>query len=96
MFYFSSICFYIVVRYIFGNIKLSEKTSRAICSVGRLTFGIYLISDCFIALFAPLYNDISTGIPTMAAMLLYQLAVFVCSAVAAALLRAIPVIKNFI
>lgn len=91
-----AICFYIVVRYIFDNINLSEKSKKIICYTGGLTFGIYLISDCFVALLAPLYNVVLADIPVMVAMIIYEIAVFACSALVTAIIRLIPAVKSFI
>lgn len=92
----SAICFYIIVKYVFENIKVSQSVSKLITYAGGLTFGIYLVSDCFIELLAPLYNGVLSALPVMVAMIIYEVAVFICSAFVVAVARLMPPVKKFI
>jgi len=92
----SAICAYIIVKYIFEKIEIGSKASDFICFAGGLTFGIYLMGDFFKSAVEPVYNSLAGLMPDMLAMVIYEIAIFVLTAAAVAVIKLIPIVKKFI
>lgn len=85
---------YIMVKYLFTHASVSARVENTVCAVGRLTFGMYLLGDMAIELTRPMFGYLDGFLPSMAAVLLWELAVFVLCVLCSALLHRIPVIKR--
>ena len=93
---FTAVCLYVVVKYILGQAKIGVKATKVMCYIGSLTFGIYLMGDFFKVVFAPLYTALSGYLPAMAAVVIYEIAIFAAAAVVTAVLKFIPIVKKLI
>ncbi len=74
---------------------LGERTARVLMELGSCAFGVYLLQDLAVAetkerLFAPLYSVM----PSMAAVLIWEAAVFAFTLAAAWMLRRVPLLKK--
>lgn len=87
-------CLYLCVKYLFTQHPLGIRLERAVCGLGRLTFGIYLLGDLAIDLSAPVYEALCRVMHVLPAMLLWELLIFACCALATAALRLVPVLRR--
>lgn len=79
------------------GISFRPKTAAWIAALGNLTFGIYLLADFYLYLLHPIYDTlILREYPIMLAVLLYELSIFVASAVTAWLLKKLPVLRKIL
>lgn len=92
----SSAAVYICIKYIFASHTPSAKLSKAICSLGALSFGIYLLGDMVISLTTPLYSVLCAHIPNMIAMVLWEVYIFAVCALVTFFLRLIPFIRKWL
>lgn len=92
----SAACFYLMARYVFSRVPFPTWLLKGVNWLGGLTFGIYLLGDLGIALLGGVYLQLSQQLPTMAAMILWELAIFaVCTAIAA-VLKLIPGLRKLL
>lgn len=93
-----SACVYIIGKYLCANMQFfqSYKIQQKIQDLSQLTFGIYLISEFVLQKLKWFYTTVSTIIPRIPAMLLYELLIFICSAAIIYLLRKIPVFRKYV
>ncbi len=92
----SAACFYICVKYIFTKHTPRPALERGLCRLGALTFGIYLLADLVIDRSGFLYPMLGEYMPSLAAMVLWELVIFAVCALIAAALRRIPVLRKWI
>ncbi|MDO4747803.1 MAG: acyltransferase [Eubacteriales bacterium] len=92
----SAACFYIIFKYLSTVIKTKERTSKVLCYLGSLTFGIYLVSDLIISLTRPMYNDLQLDTPIVLATILWEIIIFILCGFIAAILKSIPFVKKYI
>lgn len=92
----SSFCFFMMIKYIFSNRKAHPALEKAICSLGKLTFGIYLTADFVIYQTGFIYANLKSSMPLFPAMFLWELCIFFISAGITLLLRAIPFLRKWI
>lgn len=92
----SAVCIYIAVKYVFSNTHISEKTAKIIKYIGSLTLGIYLVADYFGTLYEPICVNMMQSGNNMAAVIIYEILIFVSAAVLTAVLKCIPIIKKLI
>ena len=92
----SAVCFYIVIKYIFANTNLFAKQAKAVCFVGGLTFGVYLMADLAMMTLSPVYKTMAQSMPVMVAMIIFQVAIFVGAALLTAILKCIPLVKKLL
>lgn len=92
----SAACFYLMVRYVFACVHFPAWVLKGVNWLGGLTFGIYLLGDLGIALLGGVYLRLSWQLPVMAAMLLWELAIFMACTVIAAVLKLIPGLRKLL
>lgn len=92
----SSMSVFYIVRYIFDKKRREEGESPALALMGRCTFGVFLLSDLFIALFEPVYVSLRGAITELPAMLLYEVLVFAAGFAVTFVLTRIPLVKKLI
>lgn len=79
------------------GISFGPKASAWICSLGSLTFGIYLLADLFLYLLQPIYDAlILGGYPILFDVVIYELAVFFAGAACTWLLKKLPVLRKIL
>lgn len=89
-------CVYVCVRYLFAAHPVPERSRRAVCALGGLTFGIYLFGDMAINFTEPAYNWLSQRLPALCAMALWELLIFTLAALVTAALRCVPWVRKWI
>lgn len=92
----ATVCFYIVVKYLFSQWHIGERAAKAINTLGSLTFGIYLLSDLAISLTRPLHQRLCQWLPVVPAILLWELLIFAACAVITAGLRRLPGLRKWL
>ncbi len=92
----SAACFYICVKYILTKHPPRPALERGIGRLGVLTFGIYLLSDMMITQSGSLYPMLVKYMHPLAAMVLWELFIFVTCALITAGLRLIPILRKLI
>lgn len=80
-----------------ATIQLQGSARRIVTSIGSLTFGVYLLSDMMIDELEFVYFWLMEHqMPQMAAMLIYEVCVFVSCAVITYILKKIPVLRKLL
>lgn len=92
----SAACLFLCARYWFTRHPPRPRLERAVCGLGRLTLGIYLLGDLIIDLSGGVYTALCGVMHVLPAMLLWELFVFACCALAAAALRLLPPLRNLL
>lgn len=85
-----------IAKYVSGKNRREEGESRALALLGRCTFGIFLLSNLFIALFEPIYVAMASAITPLPAMLIYEVLVFAAGFAVSFVLTRIPLINKLI
>lgn len=88
----SSIC----VFTLFSRLNVSGHAARIIAHLGRLSFGVYLLSDLALSRLMPVFDALMNVMHPLAAVTLYQLLTFAVSLAAAQLLTKIPLIGKLV
>ena len=85
----SAACFYMISKYIFSRVQLNTRVEKAICSIGGLTFGIYLLGDWMIQINPSVWIDsfLCRHMPAMPAMVLWEMFIFTACAVLVAFFK---------
>ena len=86
----------VCVFYMASFLKCKEKLGKTISYIGSCTFGIYLISDLVMKVLKPQYLALSSHIHPLPAVVIYQLCIFAIGFACTAILKKIPVIKNYL
>lgn len=86
-----SICLFYLCSFITGG-----DLQKVFDTIGRCTFGIYLLSDYFIGIYKPIYISLSESLPILLAMFFYQCMIFITGLLVSLILKQIPVIKSII
>lgn len=89
-------CFYICVKYIFAHHPPKPKLEKVICRIGSLTFGIYLLLDMAIVQTLSIYISLKGIMHPFAAIVLWELIIFVICAIITAVLRLVPPLRKWI
>lgn len=89
-------CFYICVKYLFLTCPPRPCLERAVCRLGRLTFGAYLLGDMVITQSLPLYSALSGHMHPMAAMVLWEALIFTACSLLTAGLRLVPFLRKWL
>ena len=92
----ASMSVFYIAKYISGKDRRQEGESRALALLGRCTFGIFLLSDLFIALFEPVYDSMASAITPIPAVLVYEVLVFAAGLVVSFVLTRIPLVNKLI
>lgn len=92
----SAACAYIAARGLFAFVRIPPVVLKATAALGRLTFGIYLLSDLIRVLSYPFYSALSGKIHDLAAMLVWEILIFSCAAAVTALLKRIPGLRKLL
>ena len=83
--------------YAAASLRFSQRAGRLLTALGRLTFGIYLLSDLLIAKMRFIFNAMTDGgVHPMLAVVVYELAVFAVGGALTALMKKIPLLKKLI
>ncbi len=92
-----SICFFVIIKYMFENIKLPQKSISALREIGNCTFGAYLLGDLIINIFDKnLLKLLDASFPTLISRLIFAVAVMTVSMVITFLLRRISIFKKLL
>lgn len=89
---FSSCCFFLLAR----TVKLSARSSAAVCELGRCSFSIYLISDLCLEFITPMYYVLRSASGQFFAFFVLHLTAFALSVLLSALLRRIPLLRSIL
>lgn len=92
----SSAAFFICVKYLFTKHPPYFWSANAICRLGSLTFGIYLLGDMVISQSRSLYGVLSGLMHPLAAMIIWEVFIFVVCALISAGLRLIPFLRKWL
>ena len=92
----SASAFYICVKYLFVRHTPRSWLAKAICRLGSLTFGIYLLADMVLRQSEPLYTMLSGYMHPLAAMVLWEVFIFAVCALVTAGLRLIPFLRKWL
>lgn len=87
-----SVCLFLLAQ----RLPLSGRAADLLSRLGCHAFGVYLLSDLFIAVLLPLFLLLRAHMPVLIALALYQLAVWACSLGTTALLRHVPLIRRLL
>lgn len=90
----SSLILFYISKYIFTEYTLSEKIAKIITYISSCTFGIYLISDFYIGKFWFIFNDLSTRVNPIFAVIIFQLVVFGMGFITTIILKKIPYFRK--
>lgn len=86
-----SFCFF----YVISTVKLGQRAQRVCLALSKLTFGIHLISDLVMEPLQVLYIGLlGLSLNPLAAMVVYEIAVFGVSAGVVWVLKKVPVIRD--
>ena len=88
----STICIFCL----FMRLSLPERAARCVKKLGAASFGVYLMADLFIQLLFPLCAFLRTQMPAFAAVMLYQIAVWLVSISCALIMRRIPLLNKLL
>jgi len=88
----SSICVFLL----FSRMRLDGRTAAVISHLGKLSFGVYLLSDLVLMRLEPVFRLLMGFMHPLAAVTLYQLLTFAVSLALAQLLRIIPFIRKLV
>ena len=91
-----AMCIFVLFRRFFETRTVSERTCRGITYFAGLTFGTYLLSDLAIDLTEPLFDSLASTIPSMIAMPLWEIVVFLMGLAVTSLLIRIPYFKKML
>ena len=89
-------CLLVIAKALLQNADENAASTKAIGTLGRLTFGVFLLAEIGISLLEPMYDVLARSIPRMAAMLLFELAVFLSALAVTAIVRKIPGVRNYL
>lgn len=92
----ASACLYVCVKYLLDRHPLPPAAARTVRSLGRLTFGIYLLGDFMISWTRPVYKALCGHMHVVFAMVLWDVFLFAASALFAAGLRLVPPLRKWI
>lgn len=92
----TSICFYIIIKYMFCNIKLSRSMEKVIVYGGSLTFGIYLLGDLFLNIFLPVFKQYYQKYNVFIVIVVYAISIYLWSGLCTSLIKKIPLLKKII
>ncbi len=93
----SALCFYIIFKYLFSAVKTGENTSKVLCYLGSLTFGIYLLSDLVMFITKTNYLKYAqTSDNIILITILWEIVIFAICGIVTALLKLIPGFKKLI
>lgn len=88
----SSICIFALAQ----RIRLGGRAAAVVRHLGRLSFGVYLISDLVLSRLYPVFTALSGCMPPLAAVTLYQLLTFAVSLAVSEALTRVPLLRRLI
>ncbi len=92
-----SVCLFVVVKYLFQNITLTEKRARLLRELGACTFGAYLIGDIVLnAFFIKGYPEMENALSVLPARLVLSFVAFLITMALAFAVRRIPFARKLI
>ncbi len=92
----SAASFLFAVKYLFAHIYCHPKLETMICFVGSHTFGAYLLIDLILNLSDRMYYFLCGYMHELFAMFVWEMFIFIASISAAALLKRLPILQNWI
>ena len=92
----SAVAFYICVKYLFTQHPPAPLLGNTICHVGKLTLGVYLLSDVIRFETYFIYSTLAGSMHPLAAVVLWDLFIFATGALITALLRLIPFLRKWL
>lgn len=90
------ICLIYIIKHITSKIHIKEKIEKAIVWTSQCTLGIYLISDLIIDITEGKYEVLALHIPTMIAMIVWEVAIFIAGVLAISIAKRIPGLKKLL
>ena len=81
---------------LFRQLHFSDRAGRIVRMLGSASFGVYLLSDLFIAILFPLCLFLRAHLPVFAAVTLYQIAIWLTSLACSLLLKRIPLLNKLL
>ena len=88
----SSACVFLL----FSRLNVSEKAAAVLSHLGKLSFGVYLLSDLVLMRLEPVFDLLMTAMHPLAAVTLYQQLTFAVSLAGAQLLTKIPFVRKLV
>ena len=92
----SAICIFYIVKHLFYRSVVSDKAASIIKKISVCTFGIYLLSDFFIAKFQFVLSAFFRIFHPMIAIVAFQIVVFTICYIVTYLLRLIPFVRKYV
>ena len=89
-------CLYVIVKHLFSSVRLPDRLRQAVCRIGPLTFGVYLLSDLARVLTRPVYEALCLRMNALIAVFLWQMLIFLAAAAVTALLRRLPGLRKWL
>lgn len=92
-------CIFMTAKYVFGTIQVPDWSNKIIISVGKTTFGIYLLHQlvkCYFTHYQIIPKITAYGVDSMVAVLLYCFGVLMICYVLTLILLRIPGVKKLI
>ena len=83
-------CVFVIARYLDERRTERKPLGKLATETAACSFGIYLVHMFFIGWLSPYLSASALGLPPLAATLLFEVVVFVCSLFVSAILRRIP------
>ena len=91
-----ALCFYVIFKYLSTVCTTKETVANALCYIGSLTFGVYLLSDMIIRSTKELYANLQLDCSIMVATIIWELLVFAMCCGITAVLKLIPGLKKLL
>jgi len=91
----SALCIFCIAKAVFSRFSLSP-LHGIISTLGKCTFGIYLFADFFMKHLSPLHSMLSASMHPLAAVIIFQFAIFLAGFACTYLLRIIPAFRKYI
>jgi len=92
-----SLSLFYLIRYYFENKKLSSKIKKAINTISRLTFGVYLFHPIFIFKIYKLeFIQLIYSINNVLGIIIFEIILFTVCLIMTYVLKKIPIIKKFL
>lgn len=92
----SACCAYVIAKYFFTHVRCPAWLCRGIIRVGGLTFGVYLLSDWMLSVLGPWLLFLNGYFHVLAAMVIWEICIFLACALLTMVLRLLPPLRRFL